>query len=346
MKAEMLGRLWSYRRDVAGAVLYWTGIGRAYEIAARPDGAIVLMYHSISSNDAAEFIDPPNRLAPEIFERQMAFLSKHRCVMPLSQLVSLAASGESPPAGTVCITFDDGYLDNLAIAAPILEKYGLPATLFLATGYISRGETQWADVLYWLLRQRTSDSLHDPSPGGHKMDLSTITGRSAARELLHRRLLEATYHERHQLLTEIEHQLRPQGLMPRLTMCWDDVRELCRRYPFIEIGGHTREHIDLRTHCGEMARAEIDGCAEDIRRELGVPPRYFSFPYSRWCAETREIVRASGWQAAVGHGGNIRIGQASDLYVMPRVDAPRTMTSLRFKTSGAYPGVFSVLGFG
>lgn len=346
MRAEILRRLWSYRREAVGAVVHWSGIGRAFEIVARPAGAIVLMYHSVAPDDVAEFIDPPNRLAPEMFERQMAFLSEHRRVVSLSQMVDQIASGVSPAAGTVCITFDDGYLDNLITAAPILEKYRLPATLFLATGYVARAEAQWADVLYWLLRRRTADKLRIPSPGGQEIDLGSDAGRRTARKLLHRRLLEATQGERQQLLAEVEHQLRPRGLALRLTMSWDDVRELHRRYPFFEIGGHTREHIDLRMHCGEAARGEIDGCAEDIRRELGVPPRYFSFPYGRWCAETRGFVCASGWRAAVGHSDNIRIGQASDLFVIPRVDAPRTMTDLRFKTSGAYPGVFSMLGLG
>lgn len=346
MRPEILRRLWSYRREAVGAVLHWSGAGRAFEIVTRPAGAIVLMYHSVAPDDVAEFIDPPNRLAPEMFERQMAFLSEHRRVVPLSQMVDQVVSGVSPAAGTVCITFDDGYLDNLTTAAPILEKYRLSATLFLATGYVSRGETQWADVLHRLMQRRTADRLRIPSPEGQEIDLGSDTGRRAVRKLLHRRLLEATPGERHQLLVEIEHQLLPQGIAPRLTLNWDDVRELQHRYPFFEVGGHTREHIDLRMHCGNAARGEIDGCAEDLRRELGVHPRYFSFPYGRWCAETREIVCASGWRAAVGDGGNIRVGRASDLFVIPRVNAPRTMTDLRFKTSGAYPGVFSMLGLG
>jgi peptidoglycan/xylan/chitin deacetylase (PgdA/CDA1 family) len=340
----MLKRLWSFRREAVGAAVHWSGAGRLYEIAAQPTGAIILMYHSIAAHDVAEFVDPPNRLSPEMFERQMAFLSEHRRVVPLSQVVEQIASGESPSMGTVCITFDDGYLDNLTTAAPILEKYKLSATLFLATGYVERGETQWADILYWLLQRRTTDKLRMPSLGNQETYLTSDARRGAARKILHRCLLEATRQERRQLLTEIERQLLPEGRAPRLTMNWEDVRQLRRRYPFFEIGGHTREHIDLRTHRGEAARSEIDGCAEDVRRELGVEPRHFSFPYARWCAETRGIVCTSGWRSAVGSGDNIRVGQASDRFAIPRVEAPRTMTDLRFKTSGAYPGVLSMLG--
>jgi peptidoglycan/xylan/chitin deacetylase (PgdA/CDA1 family) len=122
------------------------------------------------------------------------------------------------------------------------------------------------------------------------------------------------------------------------------VRQLERRYPFIEIGGHTRDHIDLTTHRGEPARAQIAACAEDLRRELGAQPRHFSYPYERWCAESRRAVIDAGWLSAVGAGTRPRIDADSDRYAMPRVAAPRTMTQLRFKTSGAYPGAFAVLG--
>ena len=124
---------------------------------------------------------------------------------------------------------------------------------------------------------------------------------------------------------------------------WDEARRLVRRYPLFEIGGHTRDHIDLGKHFGE-ARAQIDACAADLRRELGVEARHFAFPYGRWCAETRRAVIAARWHSAVATGAARRIGAASDRYAMPRVEAPRSMTQLAFKTSGAYPGAFALLG--
>jgi peptidoglycan/xylan/chitin deacetylase (PgdA/CDA1 family) len=331
-------------RDVAGAALHWSGLGRAFEIVARPAGAIILMYHSISREDLAEFVDPPNRMSPALFERQMAFLSAHRRVVPLSTVVRQIESGLSPLSGTVCITFDDGYRDNLTTAAPILEKYKLPATLFLATGYVERGEAQWADTLYWLFKHRSRDIVSVSSIGLGETNLAMSTGLAAARRLLHGHLLESGQEDRVRLLNEIERQLCPAGKRPRLTLNWDEVRELRRRYPFFEIGGHTRDHIDLQTHRGETARSQIKACADDLQRELGAEPRHFSFPYSRWCPETRELVSTSDWRSAVGMGDGIRIGAASDRFAMPRLESPRTMTELRFKTSGAYPGALSMLG--
>jgi peptidoglycan/xylan/chitin deacetylase (PgdA/CDA1 family) len=340
----VLKGLRSAGREAAGAALYLTGAARAFELAARPTGAIILMYHSVAPEDAAQFIDPPNRLAPAMFERQMAFLRERRRVAPLAQVVEQIAAGESPPAGTVCITFDDGYLDNLTTAATILERYGLPATLFLATGHMESGEAPWADTLYRLLERRGTDRLALPCIG-LDANLATPSARSVARARLHATLLEADSETRVRLLEELRAQLAPtEAPPPRLMMTWNEVRELCRRYPGIAIGGHTRDHIDLRTHRGATARRQIEACAQDLRRELGIMPEHFSFPYSRWCAETRDLVIACGWKSAVGVGEALRITAESDRFAMPRVEAPRAMPELGFKTSGAFPGALALLG--
>jgi hypothetical protein len=57
-------------------------------------------------------------------------------------------------------------------------------------------------------------------------------------------------------------------------------------------------------------------------------------------------VVAAGWTSAVGMGKSVRIAAGCDPFAMPRVPAPRTMTQLRFQTSGAYPGALALLGLG
>ena len=340
----MLKRLWSSRHAAAGSFIHWSGAGRAYEAVRRPAGAIVLMYHSISDGRADAHVDPANRMPLAAFERQMAFLAEHRQVLSLSALVDQISRGESPPAGSVCITFDDGYLDNLTIAAPVLAKHRLPATLYLATGNVQRSEPQWADVLHSLWLRRTVHRLNMPALDLPNTDLSSAAPAAAARKLLHRDLLGAEHTQRTQWLAEIELQLKPEGTMPQLTMNWDDARTLRTRYPLFEVGGHTQDHIDLRTHTGDVAQRQIDGCAADIRRELNVEPQHFSFPYGRWCESTRALVSSSGWRSAMGAGHDVRIGRQSDRFAMARIEAPRGMSAFRFQTSGAFPGALSMLG--
>jgi peptidoglycan/xylan/chitin deacetylase (PgdA/CDA1 family) len=264
-------------------------------------GAVILMYHSVADEDAAPWIEPGNRVPPRTFERQMAFLAAERRVVPLPELADALAAGRPLLANTVCITFDDGYRDNLTIAAPILERHRLPATLYLATGFIERRENQWSDTLH-----------------------------SLSRPDLHARLLEASHAERLRILAE----LQPRKA-PRLMLDWDEARELARRYPRFEIGGHTRDHLDLTRHPGER-RAQIEGCAEDLRRELTLEARHFSYPYGRWDAATRQAVIDAGWRSAVAADSRAHIGPGTDRYAMPRAEAPRSMTRFGFKTRSLF----------
>ena len=183
-----------------------------------------------------------------------------------------------------------------------------------------------------------------PALGLIGADLSTHARADAARKQLHRGLLGAEHAQRTRWLTEIERQLKPAGTMPRLTLNWDDARALHQRYPLFEFGGHTQDHIDLRTHTGALAQRQVEGCAADIQRELNVRPQHFSFPYGRWCESTRALVSGAGWRSAVGAGHDVRIGRQSDRFNMARVEAPRGMSAFRFMTSGAFPGALSLLG--
>jgi hypothetical protein len=73
-------------------------------------------------------------------------------------------------------------------------------------------------------------------------------------------------------------------------------------------------------------------------------PRAFSFPYGRWCDDTRRMVRDCGWDSAIGANLNYRIGHSADRFAMARLDTTDSMTALKFKTSGAFPNSIKWLG--
>jgi peptidoglycan/xylan/chitin deacetylase (PgdA/CDA1 family) len=92
-----------------------------------PRDPAVLMYHAV--DDSGWRLSIP----PHDFERQMAYIKKHRTPVPLSDVVAHARGEEALPAGAVAVTFDDGYEDMVTTVLPILQKYQIPATLFLTT---------------------------------------------------------------------------------------------------------------------------------------------------------------------------------------------------------------------
>lgn len=79
----------------------------------------------------------------EEFERFCAFLGRTFEVLTLSEQLDRLGRGDA--GGTLSITFDDGYLDNFEKAAPVLEQLGLPATFFVATGFIGTDNVAWWD---------------------------------------------------------------------------------------------------------------------------------------------------------------------------------------------------------
>jgi len=234
-----------------------TGIAEAYVRTRRPAGAMILMYHSVAAAEDAQWIDPQNHMPPEVFERHMRLLAERRRVIALDELVECVSRGVTPPAGTVVITFDDGYRDNLTVAAPILARYRLPATLFLATGYVSRRQSQWIDELYGIFRTRTRPSL---ALGGRAWRLDSGAAAWDAYQAVASELLIADYAARHALLEAVAGQLAPAGQPPRLTMDWDDVRAWMAVSPGLSVGLHTRDHVDLTARTDSDARAELAAC--------------------------------------------------------------------------------------
>jgi len=107
-----------------------------------PDGITILIYHRVGGgSDSAVDLDPAE------FERQLAHLVEHHRVISLADAVAelsaaqpegwaATTSSEREVSSGVVVTFDDGTTDFVDVAGPILERHGVPATLYAATGFI------------------------------------------------------------------------------------------------------------------------------------------------------------------------------------------------------------------
>ena len=119
----------------------------AQRLPARRPRAVVLVYHRIGTGA----IDPWQlTVDPEVFAGQMETLARDWSPMSLAQLVD-GFRRHLLPERAVAVTFDDGYADNLEVAAPILFEHAIPATLFVATDLIDAGGAPWWDELASLL---------------------------------------------------------------------------------------------------------------------------------------------------------------------------------------------------
>jgi peptidoglycan/xylan/chitin deacetylase (PgdA/CDA1 family)/predicted phosphodiesterase len=317
--------------------LYLSGAGAAFVRAKKPGGAIILVYHSVVSDADARWVDPRFSVPETAFEAQMRFLSRYRHVLALSELLDILSRGDSPAPGSVVITFDDGYKSTLDVAAPILKAYRLPAVVYLPTGYVSRSESQFIDVLYALFNCRTWHGLDLEEEGLEPVTLRDPITVQRTYLALERMLTVSSRERRQALLSEIAIQLRPSQTPPRLTMTWEEVNRLYQRYPNVAIGAHTRDHVDLTGCDSATLREEIRGSVGDVRRELGGTPEHFSFPYGRSNAFARAAVQQALLRSAVVTEPARLVRAGADELALPRLGAPRGMSLFPHFTSGAYP---------
>ncbi|MBI9099183.1 MAG: polysaccharide deacetylase family protein [Spirochaetaceae bacterium] len=309
-------------------VAFSSGIMKLFGQIKKANGAIILMYHSVADASQDRWIDKNNHVPADIFALQMDFLSKNKNVVSLDELISTIQQGKTPESGTVVITFDDGYLDNMTIAAPILDKYNFPATLFLPCGYIDRGENQWIDQVYSFFKFRSKHILKWGTNKNVSYDLKNQQEFQIAYNEVCSNLMTSGKESRNHLLTEIKNQLQPVESIPRLTMNWDDVQTLLSDYTCFNLGGHTIEHTDLTSVTLDEAEIELRNCAEWIKRETSYTANNFSFCYGRTSEGLRHLISKSGFNSACGGDGiDPIITNKTQPYRLPRIAAPATMNN-------------------
>lgn len=146
----------------------------------------ILMYHAVSSTRGSTM-----HVSPSNFSNQMKFLKdKGFKVISLDELVENIQKGKTFLPRTVAITFDDGYEDNYLNAFPVLEKYKMPATIFIITDYvdISKGYLKWDQVLLMMKNNidiggHTKSNVYLPSVSDEKKLWYEIAGCKKAIEL-------------------------------------------------------------------------------------------------------------------------------------------------------------------
>lgn len=108
---------------------------------------VILLYHRIF-----DLPSDPHLLSvhPDHFTEHLKYLSEHYPILTLKQLAK-ALKERHLPKRVVVLTFDDGYADNLWNAKPLLQRYGVPATVFVVTGYIGQTQEFWWNELERLL---------------------------------------------------------------------------------------------------------------------------------------------------------------------------------------------------
>jgi len=268
---------------------------RAVGYVRRSAAFPILTYHRVNDDGDPFF----SALPTAVFERQMRHVARNYRVLPLEDLVERLQRG-GLPRNTLAITFDDGYRDNLTHAAPILSRLGLPATIFLATGFIGTAEVPWFDRLAHGLKKSTMDMVR--TPWGDELALSGLPARMRAMERTLEHFKRVPDEERHRGLDELLTALgdTDQRIFKNLMLSWDDVHAV--RGLGFTIGAHTVNHPILSRVTPQRAWTEILGSRTMIESACGAAPRAFAYPNGGtedYTETVKRLVREAGFTCAV-----------------------------------------------
>lgn len=252
-------------------------------------------------------LEGPDPLYPEAldalrFTQMCQWLSSMFTVLPLDAAVQHLGSGTLPERA-LAITFDDGYADNRQVAMPILQSMGLPATVFVATGFLDGG-CMWNDIIIESFRRTRFlvADLRDLLPQGDSatFELSTASQRRSALETVIAAVKYLELNFRIELVRRIADRLEV-ALPTDLMMTSAEVVEL--RRAGMQVGAHTVSHPILsKLSPGDM-RSEMEGSKVFLERLLGERVGLFAYPNGRPGADfdgrAVALVRELGFDAAV-----------------------------------------------
>jgi peptidoglycan/xylan/chitin deacetylase (PgdA/CDA1 family) len=257
----------------------------------------------------------------------MALLAEHFRVLQLEEAVERLARGQLPTRA-VSVTFDDGYADNHDVAMPILRRLGIPATFFIATGFLDGGR-MWNDTVIEAIRQANDPALDLSGLGLGTFPVASISERRIAIHSILRSIKHKDPSERDEIVAAIAAQVG-EPMPSTLMMTRDQVRAL--HGAGMGIGGHTVNHPILTRIVAPAAEHEIaDGKAE-LESIIGEPIGLFAYPNGKptvdFAAEHVALTKKLGFRAAVTTSrGAAR--QTSDLFQLPRF-TPWDRQTLKF----------------
>ncbi len=272
----------------------------------------ILIYHRVLPEQ--DFMRP-NEPTVDAFNWHMQLISKFFSPLGLAEALDLMEKGKLPD-NAICVTFDDGYADNEQYALPILKKWGVPATVFVSTGFINGGR-MWNDTVVEALRQM-DEEICLSSVGLKTYETKTNDQkREAAYDIItHIKHMEAD--KRLDITKQIASKC-PSALPDGLMLNNEAILNLAKAG--IEIGGHTVNHPILAKLSKNEALEEISEGKKTLEDIINKKIRFFAYPNGKpgqdYNLDQTEIVKHVGFEAAVSTEWGVSSSK-SDKYQLAR----------------------------
>ena len=288
------------------------------------DRVFILAYHRVLEKKSGFLFDEGViSVSPALFEKEIKFCKEYFSPISFGYLKECMEKKKPLPPNPLIVTFDDGYIDNYTNAFPVLQKFEVPATIFLTADYINTDQLFWWDeVSYYMKAQGKSEP-----------DIKNLL----------RSLKLITDDKRIEAVEDIKKSNKGVSqFSERQALNWEEVKAMSRAG--IEFGSHTMSHPVLsKVEDKHELEYEIRQSKKIIEEKIEKEVIVFSYPIGggdSFSSDIKKEVKDAGYSFAVNyiHGVNI-INNGFDRFSLKRLDMDQLSLD-RFKAKLAFPGIF------
>jgi len=236
---------------------------------------VILCYHRIGTGGVPFYSELPT----ELFEAQMCYLKKRFRLFSLEEVCRGLQDPASADFG-VAVTFDDGYRDTYTNAFPILQRYQIPATVFLTVDSIETGQVAWYDRIFLILQVLSAGTLELELDRPRQFELSSREARIVTALEIVSLLRTLPDRRRRECCTDLEKRVKlPQKELANRMLDWHQVQTMKRAG--ISFGSHTMTHpVVSRLTPVEMEK-ELTESKRILETKLDCPVLDFAFPFGK-----------------------------------------------------------------
>lgn len=238
---------------------------------------LVLMYHRINDEVGQKLAGLS--VSIDNFEKQLLHFKKHFQILRLEDdLTSLKKTG-------IVITFDDGYADNIINALPLLEKYQIPATIFITTLNSNSKKEFWWDRLVFDY-SNCDESFYLPNQN------DKIAKSNSSYQYITVYVHEMQNEDKEEWFLEFE-KINKIAFFPReeYRSLTNSELKLLSEHPLITLGIHTHNHYSLGTLSFEEQKQEISFSIEKLEELTTKTIKYLALPHGSYNADTLKIAQ-------------------------------------------------------
>jgi len=261
---------------------------------ARTPKFAIFCYHRVGMGGVPLY----SQLEPEVFEAQMRFLSENYRLVSLDTLhEELSNRRDTEPA--IAITFDDGYRDVYTHAFPVLQRYGIPATIFVTAGVVEKGEVAWYDKIFLALHVAPQEKLDLTLDKPRRFLLPTPEARLRVAEEINTWLRTVPDEQRKEFCSGVEKLIAlPAEQLSNRMLTWEQIRTM--HQGGVSFGAHTLSHPSVSRLSPAALDEELRGSKAIIEERLGAPVSHFAYPFGKLAdyKNTEAAVARCGYRTA------------------------------------------------